>query len=151
MTTASTSSNAVPTSSTAPTSSTVPPFPTSTSPAQFPPIQVHHLISVKLDSNNYLLWLTQFKPLLKGYDLQGYVDGSFPCPTHFLPDSTLNHAYVTWQKQDQILLGWLLSSLSESVLAYVVGLSSSREVWEAIEKHFSSRSQSRIIFLKQEL
>ncbi|KAK9105545.1 hypothetical protein Scep_022389 [Stephania cephalantha] len=41
--------------------------------------------------------------------------------------------------------------LSESVLAQVVGLSTSREVWESLRKHFSSQSQSRVLYLKREL
>ncbi|KAL5722651.1 hypothetical protein ACHQM5_006144 [Ranunculus cassubicifolius] len=154
-----------------------------TTPAATTPLQsihVHHLISVKLDTNNYLIWLTQFKPLLKGYDLEGYVDGTLKCPPRILPapavattgdeaasdgaaagdeaasDGTaaqlkINPDYATWQKQDQILLGWLLSSLSETVLAQVVGLNTSRDVWVALERHYSSKSKSRILHLRREL
>ncbi|KAL5704422.1 hypothetical protein ACHQM5_022856 [Ranunculus cassubicifolius] len=122
-------------------------------------IHVHHLISVKLDTSNYLIWLTQFKPLLKGYDLEGYVDGTLECPPRILTaasaenaaSATINPEYVAWQKQDQILLGWLLSSLSETVLAQVVGLSTSRDVWLALEKHYSSKSKSRVLHLRREL
>ncbi|KAF5189130.1 Ubn2_3 domain-containing protein, partial [Thalictrum thalictroides] len=81
-----------------------PPTPTPPSPPTIlQTTQIHHLISVKLDTKNYLLWLTQFKPLLKGYDLQGYVDGTLPCPPRHLSltDSTINPAYLQWHKQDQ--------------------------------------------------
>lgn len=43
--------------------------------------KIHHFLIVKLDSKNYLIWKFQFMPLLKGYALQGYVDGSLPCPS----------------------------------------------------------------------
>ncbi|KAL8146005.1 hypothetical protein AgCh_003947 [Apium graveolens] len=120
--------------------------------SHLPPVQVHHLISVKLDNTNYLLWLTRFQPLLIGYELEGYVDGSLPCPPRNLPESNeINPTYTNWKKQDQSLLGWLLSSLTESVLAQVVGLTTSRQVWESIKRHFSSQSQARIIQLKREL
>lgn len=35
---------------------------------------VHQLISLKLDNNNYLLWRSQFLPILRGYDSEGYID-----------------------------------------------------------------------------
>ncbi|KAF6152137.1 hypothetical protein GIB67_031459 [Kingdonia uniflora] len=122
----------------------------------FPPLQtttIHHLISEKLDTDNYLLWLTQFTPLLKGYDLEGYVDGTIPCPPRTLSttDSTIDPAYLQWQKQDQILLGWLLSSLSRIALTHVVGLSTSRAVWDALQKHYASKSRARIMQLRREL
>lgn len=116
-----------------------------------PPVQIHHLISVKLDNSNYLLWRTQFLPLLKGYELEGFVDGSNKCPAETLTNNTINPEYIAWNKQDQILLGWLLSSLTESALAHVVGLQTSQAVWEALSKHFASKAQSRILYLKREL
>lgn len=99
-------------------------------------VNIHHLISVKLDHHYYLLWRTQFMPLLKPYDLEGYVDGSLLCPPHTLPSDKGDHdsltlipACIHWTKQDQVLLGWLLSSLSETTLAHVVGLSTARAIW----------------------
>jgi hypothetical protein len=37
---------------------------------------INHLISVKLEGSNYLCWLSQFLPILRGNDLLGIVDGS---------------------------------------------------------------------------
>ena len=72
-------------------------------------LNIQHLISVKLDRQTYLLCRTQFIPLLRGYGLEGYVDGSLPCPPRILTndktDDELNPAYTVGQKQDQILLG----------------------------------------------
>ncbi|KAL5727460.1 hypothetical protein ACHQM5_000655 [Ranunculus cassubicifolius] len=111
-TTNSSSSNTIAPSS-SPTTTVAPTTPHITS--------IHHLISVKLDHQNYLLWLTQFKPLLKGYGLEGYVDGSNACPPRILnpTDTDINPAYTNWQQQDQILLRWLLSSLTDPVLGFV--------------------------------
>jgi cytochrome c-type biogenesis protein CcmH/NrfF len=43
-------------------------------------------ITYKLDETNYLLWLSQIVPILKGHELMGIVDGSEPCPPQFLSD-----------------------------------------------------------------
>ncbi|MCD7462001.1 hypothetical protein HAX54_047535, partial [Datura stramonium] len=65
-------------------------------------------------------------PALRGHDLEGYIDGSCKSPMNFIPnnpndensaDSILNPAYITWRKQDQLLLHWILSSPTETVLA----------------------------------
>ena len=113
------------------------------------PININHFVSLKLDRQNFLLWQAQFLPLLRGYELEGYVSGALPCPPKFLSsiDSTINNNYITWQKQDNILLGWILSSLTELVLA----LSTSTSVWQALDHMFASKSRARIMQLKLEL
>ncbi|KAF9608731.1 hypothetical protein IFM89_010863 [Coptis chinensis] len=55
----------------------------------------------------------------------GYVDGSVsPPPRTLLNSNNVNPEFTKWHKQDQVLLGWILSSLSETVLSQVVGISS---------------------------
>ena len=117
------------------------------------PIHSNHFVSLKLDRQNFILWQAQFLPLLKGYELDGYVSGALPRPPKFpsSTDTTINPNYTTWQKQDNILLGWILSSLTELVLAQVAGLSTSASVWQALDRMFSSKSQVRIMQLKLEL
>jgi hypothetical protein len=44
------------------------------------------------------------------------------------PTEILNPNYITWTDQDQVVLSALVSSLSENILAHMVGLSTSREV-----------------------
>ena len=42
---------------------------------------------------------------------------------------TINSEYTHWIKLNQMLLCWLISSLTEAVLAHVVGLTTSRDCW----------------------
>lgn len=66
-------------------------------------------ISVKLDgSHNYLAWKMQFLNLLQRHDLVGFIDGT---DAKHLASSSLNPAYVVWQKKHVYLLGWILASL----------------------------------------
>ena len=106
------------------------------------PININHFVSLKLDRQTFLLWRAQFLPLLRGYELEGYVSAALPCPPKFLSstDTTINPNYITWQKQDNILLRWILSSLTEPVLTQVVGLSTSASVWQALDRMFASKS-----------
>ena len=86
---------------------------------------------IKLDRNNFLLWKLVIILTLKGHDFDGYLFGTQPILEKIISkmeksDETkfiLNLAYVKWVQINQRLLCWLLSSISESVLLKVVGLS----------------------------
>jgi hypothetical protein len=52
-----------------------------------------------------------------------------------------NLAYERWYDQDQQLLSGLLSSMIEEVLRDVVNAKSSREVWDSLQKKFTSSSK----------
>lgn len=41
-------------------------------------------ISVKLDATNHLMWQTQVLNIIIANGLEGYIDGSIPCPPQFL-------------------------------------------------------------------
>ena len=94
-----------------------------------------HMITIKLFSSNYLLWKSQLLPLLESQDRLGYVDGTMVPPPHFELEtsSTLNPKYLVWRAVDQRLLCLLLFSLAEEAMAVVVGLSTARDVWLALE------------------
>lgn len=125
---------------------------------------IHHFLPIKLSPTNYLLWRSQFMPLLKGHNLMGFIDGTNPCPPIFVSaakddgskskedDSpSLNPDYVSWSRQDQLLLSWILSSLTEGVHAQVVGLSTSYEVWHHLATTYASTSKARIMQLRLQL
>ena len=112
-----------------------------------------HMITIKLSSSNYLLWKSQLLPLLESQDLLGYIDGTLVPPPCFEPatSTTLSTKYLAWKAADQRLLCLLLSSLTEEVIDVVVGLSTAREVWLALENTFSHHSKTRELRLKDDL
>ena len=58
---------------------------------------------------------------------------------------------MAWRAADQRLLYLLLSSLIEDVIAVVVGLSTTRDVWLVLETTFSHHSKARELRLKDDL
>jgi hypothetical protein len=64
---------------------------------------------------------------------------------------TVNSAFLIWQKRDKALLSLLYSTLSSPVLAMVVGLSNSQEVWDKLEERFTYTTQANVLNLKLEL
>lgn len=114
-----------------------------------------HMITIKLSSSNYLLWKNQVVPVLASHDLLGFVDGTVPPPPATLTDESgkvsPNPDYTTWYAKDQRILSLLQSSLTEESMAEVIGASSSRAVWLALEAAFSHDSESRAHQLREEL
>ena len=68
------------------------------------------------------------------------------CPLEFINEDprafdsciVTNQDYVLCHWQDQILLSWLLSSISEEVVAQGISCSMSFELWFMLEKFFAS-------------
>ncbi|KAK2995538.1 hypothetical protein RJ640_026690 [Escallonia rubra] len=116
-----------------------------------------HTFSVKLTSKNYLAWKTQFLPILNYQNLHGHIDGTSSPPPKTLVSPTAenlhipNPEYEAWFKKDQLLLSWLFSSLTEEIFPYIIGLSTSQEVWTALAHSFGSVSQNRQLQLYIEL
>uniref|UniRef100_A0A2N9IYC4 Retrotransposon Copia-like N-terminal domain-containing protein n=1 Tax=Fagus sylvatica TaxID=28930 RepID=A0A2N9IYC4_FAGSY len=88
-------------------------------------------ISIKLDGTNYLQWISQFLPILRSYDLLSIVDGSGSevyLAKHLVTaegKQDANPAYVLWNKKDQLVLSWLIATLTPNVFSTVYGLNMS--------------------------
>jgi len=142
------------TSTTTPPSATSSLPPTATTP--LPNLNTH--VTLKLDRENYVSWRFLMSNYLEGQQLFGYIDGSLPCPPKFLTattsdssSSSINPAFQSWYHQDKLILSALVSSLSEPILANVVHLTTSQEVWLTLEKMFSSQSKSRVMQSRYQL
>uniref|UniRef100_A0A2N9ID99 Reverse transcriptase Ty1/copia-type domain-containing protein n=1 Tax=Fagus sylvatica TaxID=28930 RepID=A0A2N9ID99_FAGSY len=119
---------------------------------------VHHLITIKLTRENYLLWKAQVVPYLRGQHLFQFVDGSSTIPQPIITASSdggsttlINPEFTQWQLQDQIVLSALISSLSEKVIAHVVRCTTSRDLWATLERMFTAQSQARLMQIHYQL
>jgi hypothetical protein len=113
--------------------------------AALSPFYFSHLIPVKLTPENYLSWRALLLPLLRSRYLEGYVDGSLPCPLPYHP------AYHTWVAQDQAILFPIQSSLTPSVSSLVLFASTSRDAWTMLHTSFASQFQARAHAIRTEL
>ncbi|KAF8377256.1 hypothetical protein HHK36_030631 [Tetracentron sinense] len=115
-----------------------------------------NLVSIKLNPTNYLLWKSQFVPLLGSQNLLGYVDGTILPPSKLLPASNNetpqpNPLFEKWNQTDQLLLSWINATLSEEVLCEVVGLNTAQEVWSTLANTYAQRSKAREYQLRHQL
>lgn len=76
--------------------------------------------------------------IVRGHQLMQYITES-KTPLKFNKLGELNPKLVIWDQQGQLLLGWLLESVSHDLLPHLVGCDSSFSVWKRIEKMFASK------------
>lgn len=88
----------------------------------FSPANFIQLISIKLDGNNHLIWLSQFLSVLHNHDLMGIVNGSEMCPKKFSMDDlskevlNFEFTFLIKNKKDQYILSWInVNTMSEKV------------------------------------
>ncbi|KAL5740224.1 hypothetical protein ACOSQ2_029404 [Xanthoceras sorbifolium] len=97
---------------------------------------LHFNLPIKLDEDNYIYWKTQILPAVNALDLEEYIDSSKHPPSQFT---------------NQILLFWLISTLSQKVVGQVTKCKSSLEAWSKLENLYSQKSMAKILNLRQQL
>ncbi|KAK4718476.1 hypothetical protein R3W88_016814 [Solanum pinnatisectum] len=75
-----------------------------------------HQLPVKLTSLIFLLWKTQFLSMVRGCGLGHHIDGSAMILDQFLTGDQPNLAYHGWIRQYQLVLSWIIASVSEGIL-----------------------------------
>jgi len=111
----------------------------------------------KLLPTNYLNWQLQVEAFFGGYDLLKYPDGSLPAPsktittTAEIPVTTENPAYQTWRRQDRLIYGALLTTLSNEVASLVSQTKTSHGLWTLLKNTYAKASRSHLKQLKERL
>uniref|UniRef100_A0A803PL25 Uncharacterized protein n=1 Tax=Cannabis sativa TaxID=3483 RepID=A0A803PL25_CANSA len=89
---------------------------------------------------------------IRGHRLDGYLNGTKIRPDEFVTvtndagDSIpeVNPAFEAWIVHDQLLLGWLYRSMTESIATEVMGCDSSAALWRALEILFGAHSKLKM-------
>ncbi|XP_012852928.1 PREDICTED: uncharacterized protein LOC105972513 [Erythranthe guttata] len=111
-------------------------------------------IPLKLTSTNYTSWKFQFHPLLVGFDLLGFIDGTKPCPSPFLSTTEgeiHNPNYSFWIRQDNLILNAIVGSLSPTLIPFIASAKTSHEAWLILANTYARPSCGRISQLKEHL
>lgn len=89
---------------------------------------------VKLNDSNYLDWAAAIKTFISAKKKVGYINGKVKAP------STEDQKYEEWEYNDSIVRTWILSSVTDGQLKYIVRKSSAREMWLILEEMYSEKS-----------
>lgn len=107
----------------------------------------------KLTTTNYLTWKLQARALLEGHELHVFLeDGTAPEPTVVTGNtSAQNPLFVHWKRQDRLLYGALLGTLSLPVQSLVTRTTTSLELWKSLSNTFGKASRSHVKTLQNQL
>ncbi|KAL5554176.1 hypothetical protein UlMin_041577 [Ulmus minor] len=86
---------------------------------------LNHSLSVKLDRSNYILWKSQMDNVIFANGFKDFIEGKSICPNN--------------------------ETSTDTIMAQIIGHSTSYSAWQALEKIFSSSSRARIMQLRLEL
>ncbi|KAL5855592.1 hypothetical protein ACOSQ4_005394 [Xanthoceras sorbifolium] len=114
-------------------------------------------LPIKLDKTNYVNWKAQVTAAIKAFELEEMISSSHQPPNQFieeLDDEGVkilkpNPQYRAWKRADQILLCWLLSTISAGELGQVNKSKTSIEAWTTLERLYAQQSMVRVLQLKQ--
>ena len=119
------------------------------------PVSFTHALSIKLNQDNFLLWSHQVLAAIKGHKLLHFIKSSVK-PLQYLSDADkqsgiLNPEYLDYEQQDQLLLSWLLSSMSENLLTRMIGCNESHKIWSKLEQYFTVTTKAQVKQLRGDL
>jgi hypothetical protein len=110
------------------------------------------VVAVKLNKGNYVLWRAQVLPIIRGAQLQGYLDGTSIAPEKEvdvkIADKTTkesNPEYIWWTALQQQVLGFLMTSMTQEVMGQAAACDTPREVWSLLEQTYASQSRARTV------
>uniref|UniRef100_A0A803QJK9 Integrase catalytic domain-containing protein n=1 Tax=Cannabis sativa TaxID=3483 RepID=A0A803QJK9_CANSA len=111
-------------------------------------VSFSHSLSVRLDEFNYLPWKYQVLAAIKGSRLQRFLEPNQALLQFITVEdqtaNTVNPEYEDWEQQDNILVSWLLSSMSEKVLTRMVGSDSAAQIWINLCEYYTSLNRAKI-------
>ncbi|PKU87026.1 Retrovirus-related Pol polyprotein from transposon TNT 1-94 [Dendrobium catenatum] len=114
-----------------------------------------NIVNTPLSAENYSLWRSQITKILRANAFEQFLDPKIQQPSRFLDtsegSSIPNPAYRQWVRTDQNLMAAICSTISASVLPYIVNLDSTADLWDTLERRFQSSNRSKVIQLKNEL
>ena len=111
-----------------------------------------------MDSGNYIFWKAQVLTTIRAFDLFPLLNKVSPPPKYVAEPGDkeavgpmLNPEYMTWLRSDQLLLGWLFSTIDKDILTQVIHCESSSEIWSTLKNLYSRQTIVRSFQFKQQL
>lgn len=121
-------------------------------------IQLFHqcssLISIKLSSNNYLLWKSQILPLIRTMGIEKHLTDDKPPEEHIADgkgEQLVNPRFNTWKNNDGLLTSWLLGTITEDVLSMIESSDTAYQVWKSLEEQLLSMTKENELHLNEAL
>ncbi|XP_019161193.1 PREDICTED: uncharacterized protein LOC109157807 [Ipomoea nil] len=96
------------------------------------------LVSPALDGSNYYPWARAMKIALSTKNKLAFIDGRIPIP------SKDEQRYMVWERCNNIVVSWIVRSISPEIAQSVLWLQSTIAIWKHLEERFSEGDIFRI-------
>ncbi|KAL2241041.1 UNVERIFIED_CONTAM: hypothetical protein Sindi_0745300 [Sesamum indicum] len=103
------------------------------------------LVSASLNENNYLSWARSIKIALGARRRLGYIDGT---QTKSMEDK---EAIEQWQKNDYMVVSWILNSISKEIAEAFLYAESARDLWVELEMRFGESNGPLLYQIQREI
>lgn len=81
---------------------------------------------------------------LSGRNKLGFVDGSLTRPTS-------NSAAKAWDKVDNVVMGWIISVLEDSIANSILSYKTSKDIWNELNERYGQSSNAQMFSLQEEM
>ncbi|XP_073307175.1 uncharacterized protein [Primulina huaijiensis] len=117
------------------------------------PYFLHHsdnpgltLVSQSLTGDNYASWSRAMRIALSVKNKLGVVDG-----TIVKPSETDTHLLGFWTRDNNIVISWILNSVSKDISASILFSESAANIWDDLKERFQQSDGPRIFQLRRDL
>ncbi|KAI0504734.1 hypothetical protein KFK09_015687 [Dendrobium nobile] len=116
---------------------------------------IKHVVSIQLSLENYSLWKSHILKIIRANGFQHFLDPTCSPPAQTITNqdgsSSPNPLFSQWLLTDQNLSASICSTISPTILPYVLPLEFTSAIWTTLEIQFQSTNRSKVIQLKNEL
>lgn len=118
------------------------------------PYLLHHFdhpgmvfVSKPLNGDNYLTWCRAMVISLSAKSKLGFIDGTTTMP----PVTTKPDEFASWKKCNNMVISWILNSLTPDIADNVIFSTTTQEVWEDLKRRFSQSNAPCIFQLERDI
>jgi len=102
------------------------------------------LVSNVFNGDNFDNWKRSVSIALSARHKLGFIDGTCVCPATTAP------LYSLWQRNNAMVLSWLLNSLNENVRNSVLYFDTAQSLWDDLEGRFGQTNKARLFQVQKE-
>ncbi|CAM8988557.1 unnamed protein product [Rhodiola kirilowii] len=99
---------------------------------------------ILLGQENYSTWRKSMEIALSGRSKLGFVQGKYPKPVDPL-------MAARWQRCNDVVMSWLISSVSEKIVGEILHAKDASTAWETLESSYAGTNLARQSELQREL
>ena len=105
------------------------------------------LFSKPFNGDNYSTWCRSMTISLNAKNKLGFIDGTVQISSaKSKPDE-----YASWKRCNDMILSWILNSITPELADSVIYSTTALEVWEDLRDHFSQSNAPRIFQIERDI